>query len=407
VNPRRAPYPKFGAAGGLARVKAIAARLDIDLKGFAAEGAVIVGSNGKGSTAAMTASLLQHARGPVGLFTSPHLFDLNERFRLGDEDISDRELGRHWDRVAQKIDAYQRETGDSAGGFEFLFLIAADWFNARAVAHTVWEAGIGGRLDPVRLIEARRVGLTSLDFEHTELLGPTLEAIALDKIAAAPPGAKLFAPADIEVRDALETACAANGVEFNPVAPLKEAAALRGDHQRQNAALAVAIARDMVPLAEHEAQIGLSKVRWPGRLETISAEPTIIIDVGHTPRAIQAALDGFEIIRGQRPAILVCGASRDKDAPAMIASLAPAFDRIICASARHKGAPSGEIAAVARAANPNAEIAVAESVADAHALAVLKARAVGAAIYVAGGLFLAAEFKAVDQGRDPATLAFF
>ena len=109
-------------------------------------------------------------------------------------DISDVELERHWGRVTSAIDAYQAETGDNAGGFEFLFLIAAGWFAARKCAYTVWEAGIGGRFDPVRLIQARRLALTSLDLEHTELLGETLVEIARDKIDAAPSGAWVFAP---------------------------------------------------------------------------------------------------------------------------------------------------------------------------------------------------------------------
>ena len=88
----RIPYPKFGAGPGLERVAAMAARLGVDLPGFGENGAVIVGSNGKGSTAAMCAALLGQGRGPVGLFTSPHLLRLNERFRIDGEDISDDEL---------------------------------------------------------------------------------------------------------------------------------------------------------------------------------------------------------------------------------------------------------------------------------------------------------------------------
>jgi dihydrofolate synthase/folylpolyglutamate synthase len=406
VRPWRPPYPKFGAGTGLVRVNAVAARLGLKLADFGANATAIVGSNGKGSTAAMTASLLQQSGASVGLFTSPHLLDLNERFRFDGEDIADAELARHWERVSAAIDAYQNDTGDQASAFEFLFLIAADWFKARGAALTVWEAGIGGRYDPVRLIEARRVALTSLDLEHTELLGDSLEAIARDKIDAAPRGAALFAPHDIEVRDVIEASCAANGVEFQAVAALAETAPLAGAHQRQNAALALALAGDLAPLSKAQARAGFEAVRWPGRLETIAADPIVVIDVGHTPRGVAAALAGFQAMRAGVPAVLVCGASRDKDGAAMIGLLAGAFDIIICASACHKGAPAGEIAAVALVANPQAEIIIAETMADAHRLARAKARAAKAMIYVAGGLFLAAEFKAIDQGRDPGALAF-
>jgi len=271
----------------------------------------------------------------------------------------------------------------------------------------VWEAGIGGRFDPVRLVEARRVALTSLDLEHTELLGDTLGAIARDKIDAAPRGAALFAPNDIPVREAIEAASAANGLALSFVAPLDAALPLPGAYQRANAALAVALARDLAPLGADQIARGLAATRWPGRLETIDTDPLIVIDVGHTPRGVAAALAGFQSFCAGRSAILVCGVSRDKDAGAKIALLAPAFGAIVCASARHNGAPAGEIARHAHLANPDAEIAIAESLEDAHALALAKARALDGAIYAAGGLFLAAEFKAVHVGRDPATLAFF
>jgi dihydrofolate synthase / folylpolyglutamate synthase len=401
----RVPYPKFGQGPGLERTARIADRLGLDLAGFGDHGAAIVGSNGKGSTAAMTAALLQQTGAGVGLFTSPHLFALNERFRIDGEDISDDELATHWDRVAAAAEV-SGET-DALGGFEFLFLIAADWFAARGCRHTVWEAGLGGRLDPVRRIAARRLALTSLDLEHTQVLGDTLEQIAREKIDAAPQGATLFAPSDIAVREEIAAHCAMRGVTLQAI-DVSEAPAppLPGEHQRANAALAVALTRDMAPLGPALIAAGLAATRWPGRLEVIGDEPLIVIDVGHTPAGIAAALRGFETMCGAREAVLVCGVSHDKNASALIGALAATFSTIICASARHKGAPAAELAAHAAAATPGAEIVIAESVTDARRLALAKAHG-GGAIYVAGGLFLAAEFKAVHLGRDPALLAFF
>src|SRR5690349_10963808 len=114
----RVPYLKFGDGPGLERVGIVARRLGIDLAHFGETGAVIVGSNGKGSTAAMTAALLAQTGKPVGLFTSPHLLDLNERFRVDGEDISDDDLSLHWNRVRAAIDA--ADLGEKIGGFEFL-----------------------------------------------------------------------------------------------------------------------------------------------------------------------------------------------------------------------------------------------------------------------------------------------
>ncbi|MBP6689314.1 MAG: hypothetical protein KA153_04945 [Hyphomonadaceae bacterium] len=408
MNVWRVPYPKFGAGPGLERCAAVAAKLRIDLRAFGGRGAVIVGSNGKGSTAAMCAALLRQTTENVGLFTSPHLFALNERFRIGDDDISDAELSVHWDRVRAAIEACGVEA--SIGGFEFLFLIAADWFAARGCAHTVWEAGIGGRLDPVKLIEAQHVALTALDFEHTALLGEKLEEIALEKIAAAPEGARLFvseqaAPNASVVRSAIGAYCAEHGVRVEYVAPIESQLPLNGVHQKSNAALAVKLAQALAPHSQAQLAAGLRATRWPGRLEVLSADPLVVIDVGHTPDGVARALEGFEQLRGGRNAVLVCGVSEDKDTGAIVERLAPAFAAIICVAEQHKGAPAAVIGAHAQSANPTAEISLAESVADARRLALAKAK--GGAVYVAGGLFLAAEFKAVQLGRDLGSLLFF
>jgi len=398
----RVPYPKFGDGPGLERVATVADKLGIDLAAFGAEGAVIVGSNGKGSTAAMTAALLSQTGRSVGLFTSPHLLALNERFRIDGEDITDEDLQSHWDRVGAATEACGLTA--SIGGFEFLFLIAADWFAKRGILHTVWEAGIGGRLDPVSLIKARQLALTSLDFEHTALLGDTLAEIAREKLGAAPQGSIVFTPEGVAERNAIEAFAAQNGVRTQFVAPF-ENAPLAGAHQCDNAALAVSLATQLAPLNADQITRGMEQARWPGRLEVLSEEPLVIIDVGHTPVGVRAALAGFKAMTDWRDGILICGASIDKNAHALIGELAPHFATIICGAAHHKGAPAALIASIAAHVNPAAEISVAESVADARKLAL--ARGANGAIYVAGGLFLAAEFKAVHLGRDPALLAFF
>lgn len=400
----RVPYPKFGAPDGLARTRRVAEALGVDLAGFGACGAVITGSNGKGSTAAMAAALLSASGRRTGLFTSPHMLSLNERFRVDNADISDAELDVHWARARAAAAASGLEA--QLGGFEFLFLIAADWFAARGCDATIWEAGIGGRHDVTRLITPSRTALVSLDLEHTTLLGSTLEDIARDKLDAAAAGAIAFVgPSCTPQREAIERHCAARGV--TPLWPVALAEApLAGAHQRANAALALAIAEDIAGKRFGAGSISAAALRWPGRLELIAHEPETVIDVGHTPAAVAAAAAGFLELCGARRRVLVCGVSADKDAADIVAALAQHFPTIVCAQARHKGRAAGEIAALARRANPCAEISVAESVAAARAAAQRAAGPQGA-ILVAGGLFLAAEFKALHLGLDPAQLDFF
>lgn len=408
MTPWRVPFPKFGVGPGLERCALVARELGFDLGEFGQSAAVIVGSNGKGSTAAMSASVLGETSQSVGLFTSPHLFALNERFRIGDDDISDDELADHWNRVSCAIETCG--VAETIGGFEFLFLIAASWFKTRECAFTIWEAGIGGRLDPVKLISATNLALTALDFEHTELLGDTLADIALEKIAASPRGARLFvseraAPADSNVRDAIQAFCLEQSIHVEFVSPSTSAPPLFGEHQSGNVALASKLARALAHMSEEQVAAGLAKTHWPGRLEVLSREPLVVIDVGHTPDGVSVALDGFRELSGARDRVLVCGVSHDKDVAAIVDRLAPSFDDIVCVSPAHKGAPAAQIAVQAQRANPRAEITLAESVADARTIALAKTKS--GAIYVAGGLFLAAEFKAVHLGRDPGALVFF
>ena len=395
-------YPRFGNGISLGRVIRIAADLGIDLASFGEKGAVITGSHGKGSTAAMCAAILEQTGASVGLFTSPHLFALNERIRIDGKDISDEAFAHSWDRVEAAIKAC--EEGENIGAFEFLFLIAADAFRVHGCVHTIWEAGIGGHYDLVRLIEAKRTALTALDLEHTNLLGETLEEIARDKLDAAPTGASVFVGAScVPQRGAIEAHAAERGL--NLVFASEAPSPLSGAHQRQNAALAIALAQDIADLTPVLVERGLAAARWPGRLEIISRAPLIIIDVAHTPGGAAAAREGFAELAKGRPATLIVGVAADKNIPAILAALAPHFGRILCVAARHRGAPAEHIAAAALAANSRAEVSTLPDVAAAVGAACSGDPT--AAFFVTGSLFLAAEFKAVCEGRDPASLAFF
>lgn len=434
MNDPIVPFPKFGTGTGLHRVIAIAQSMDIDLSAFGARACVVTGSNGKGSVAAMTSAILSAAEPDVGVFTSPHLYSIRERFAIDGDSIDLDSLATHWARVQSAALAYENaHPGEAVGGFEFLFLIAASWFEEQHCSYTVWEAGIGGRFDPARLIRAKHAALVSLDFEHTKLLGDTLEDIAYQKIDVCPPGGEIVIGAQ---DDALIKRLAAHA-RLNDVAPaflsegrgwrrideahialdlggapLEIAPPLAGPHQRGNAAIAARLSYNLLcengvndADARDAIVAGLAATRWPGRLEEIETQPKIVIDVGHTPDAIRLARAGFE--ERHAACVLVCGASHDKAAEAIIMQLAPGFRVIVCAAARHKGAPAAEIAAAARAANPEAEIIVAESMRDARQTAVSRALALNGAVYVAGGLFLAAEFAAAHRGLDPTQLRFF
>jgi dihydrofolate synthase/folylpolyglutamate synthase len=191
---------------------------------------------------------------------------------------------------------------------------------------------------------------------------------------------------------------------------------LLGAFQFNNAAIAVTLfllwLRQMRPgetLAGIESAVrsGLRDARWPGRLEVIQQEPLTIIDVGHTPDGIRQSLASLKAIYGADGWILVTGISFDKKAGEIVGALAPSFDTIICTMAHHKGADAANIAASVRKANPKATIHVAATIGDAVGVSRALAASLNRKIYVAGGLFLAAEYATVVSGGRAQDLNFF
>src|ERR1700753_4149979 len=173
---------KYGTGGiGLARLALLLDALCIDRARLQQHSIVITGSNGKGSTAAFCASIGRAFGLRTGLFTSPHLYRFNERFRVDDVEIGDNDLARLVSRIAVAIAELAQRDGERFGSFEALFALACLYFQESRCDFAVFEAGIGGRYDPVRLVGARLRCVTSIDYEHVDLLGNALELIVSDK----------------------------------------------------------------------------------------------------------------------------------------------------------------------------------------------------------------------------------
>jgi dihydrofolate synthase/folylpolyglutamate synthase len=168
-----------------------------------------------------------------------------------------------------------------------------------------------------------------------------------------------------------------------------------------NASLAHAIAGRMMGLTL-AAEVAIAATRLPGRLETLAADPLLVIDIAHTPDAAMEALKGFRHACAEGGALLI-GVSQGKKANEIAAILAPAFSRIACVAARHGAQPAESIAAFAGAANPGARITAHDSVGEGLGLL----RQEGCAIFAAGSLYVAAEVKAAHLGLDPAALWYF
>jgi dihydrofolate synthase / folylpolyglutamate synthase len=434
--------PKYGDGVCLARMAELLDALKVDRPRLQRRSVVVTGSNGKGSTAAFCANI-GHAYGMrTGLFTSPHLYRFNERIRIDGTEIGDDDLARLKPRIEAAIAEISRRRNETFGSFEALFALACLYFQECECDFAVFEAGIGGRYDPVRLVGALTTCVTSVDYEHVELLGDSLELIASDKSDACASGGSIVygencrklrphlaeynrhrAVTPLFVRDEVriggETA-AASGQRFDFGFGTCDFRALEtrllGTFQFNNAAIAAALfvlwlerARPGAAAAGIEAAIrsGLRDTDWRGRLEVVSAEPLTVIDVGHTPDAIRQSLASLKAIYGAENWILVVGASVDKKVHEILGELAPSFDAIVCTAAHHKGADAGNVAAAARKANPFAAVHVAAAIEDAVDISRQLAAAQKRRIYVAGGLFLAIEYATVAGGGRAQDLKFF
>ncbi len=293
----------------------------------------VAGTNGKGSTCAFAAAALQAAGHRVGLYTSPHLERLNERFQVGGVEISDEVLGTRVLEVLAKL-----PPGAELTFFELGTVVAFHHFAREQIDVGVIEVGLGGRLDATNRVQSTVSAITSISFDHQELLGHTLGAIAREKAGILKAGVPVVVAR--QATEALEmiSACArAVGAplyvedrEFtSPELPLS----LRGPHQRSNAAVAwkcleLLDARGVRNTDAHRRQ-GLSTARWPGRLEAFG---NVLLDGAHNPAGVDALLAALD--PSVRPH-LVFGVLKDKDFVPMIQALFPR-----CASVHLTALPS-------------------------------------------------------------------
>ena len=434
--------PKYGDGICLARLADLLDVLAVDRAWLQRMSVVVTGSNGKGSTAALCAGIGQAHGLRTGLFTSPHLIKFNERVQVDGVPIDDTDLSRLVSRIAAAIAEVSRRRGEKFGAFEALFALACLYFRERRCDFAVFEAGIGGRYDPVRLVGALVTSVTSVDHEHVELLGDSLQLIVSDKSDACASGGTIIygencrslrphlleynrnrAVTSLFVRDQIgigneASSAAGQRFDFRFADDAFHALETRllGGFQFNNAAIAVALfllwlqrMRPGTTPAEIEAAVrsGLRDTRWPGRLEVIQQEPFTVIDVGHTPDGVRQSLASLKAIHGAEDWILVVGISRDKNADEIVGALAPSFDTIICTAAYHKGAAAQDIATSARKAHPKAAIHIAASIGDAVDVSRSLAASQTNKIYVAGGLFLAVEYATIARGGRAQDLNFF
>jgi dihydrofolate synthase/folylpolyglutamate synthase len=404
----------LGVELGLPRVRGALARLGDPQRRFAA--VQIAGTNGKGSTAAMTESILRAAGVRTGLYTSPHLARFTERIRVGGVEASGDRLAELGERIAA--------TGVPLTYFEIATALAFLCFAEEGVELGVLETGLGGRLDAVTTCEPCATAVTSIALDHTDYLGGTLREIAREKAGIIKPGVPhLLGPLSAEADDEMERVAREVGAPLlrfgrellSP--PAGAPLGLAGQHQAANAAIAVELAAQSWralgrpgALPPDAVKRGLEGVRWPGRLERVASD--LLLDCAHNVEGARALAAALPMLAGDRPVALVVSVVRDKDSAGVLAELAASASTIIATqSSNPRSTPAPELAVAARAAlaRAGASKVNVQAVPDALLALNLARRYVGhgGLVVVAGSIFLVGEVRAHVLGEevDPTPLS--
>ena len=310
----------------------------------------IAGTNGKGSTAAMLHRILSQSGYRVALYTSPHLVSFTERIRVGDEEIAPNEVVA----LAQEIWNRTAAANVPLTFFEFVTVMAFIYFARRKVDVAVVEVGLGGRLDATNLVRPVVSLISTISKDHEAYLGSDLLSIAREKggiIKQGIPAVCGALPTEVAalLKDiADERAAPAYFLGRDFIFSLKNEdrfdyrglkwrlsdldIALRGKHQKRNAALALAgleIAAREFPVNESALREGLKTVRWPGRFEILRDKPTIVLDGAHNGEGVRALIEELESFREQRTVRLLFAAMEDKDWRLMLEGFSEVVDEIV------------------------------------------------------------------------------
>jgi len=336
----------------------------------------VAGTNGKGSTCAMLESIYRAAGLRVGLFTSPHLISFAERIQVGRELISREDVARLTEEIRAAIDVLREEA--HATFFEAVTVMALKYFREQKCDLVVWETGLGGRLDATNIVTPLASIITNIQLDHQQWLGHTLPEIAGEKAGIIKEGVPVLTATEnadalaVIVKTALQKKAHLTVVTqfFRD-----EEIGLMGEHQKKNAALAVAAVRllqSQIPVSESAIREGLKSTHWDGRLQIVpqAGGRTILLDGAHNPAGAEALATALKTkFAGQIPS-LILGTMGDKDIAAICHALAPLSPRIFLSPlASERGANPQQLADCCRLANPSAEVVVCQNVAAALARA--------------------------------------
>lgn len=392
----------FGANLGLERAEKLAALAGNPEKKL--RFIHVAGTNGKGSTCAMLESIYRAAGLRVGLFTSPHLVSFRERIQINRQLISETEIIRLVEGIQPLLKNFSPDNHPTM--FEFVTVMALNYFAEQKCDLVIWETGLGGRLDATNIVTPLASVITNIALDHTQWLGDTLAKIATEKAGIIKPNAPIItAETNAEPLAVIKEIAREKNAELKIVresgARSQESGALLGEHQRQNTALALAtvsVLQKHVPVTDEQITNGLATVNWPGRLQLIQrGAQKFLLDGAHNLAGVATLKDALQKNFPIEKPTLILGILGDKDWRAMCESLAPLATRVLLVPVgSERTTTPEELAAICRSANPSAEILCCPSLETA-----LRAADSSPFTVIAGSLYLIGEALAL---LDPAFL---
>jgi dihydrofolate synthase/folylpolyglutamate synthase len=325
----------------------------------------IAGSKGKGSVAAMTASVLTKAGYNTGLFTSPHLHIFNERIRVNNKLISDDEIVELVAAIKPEVEAVNRaaEFG-RLSTFEVMTAMGFLYFAQQKVDFQVIEVGLGGRVDSTNVVRPEVCVITPISYEHTNVLGNTLTAIAMEKAGIIKQGSIVVSSPQVAEADAVITSvCDKQRAKLIKIGRDITYRSLKFDDTRQsvivegrlgkyeftipllaeyqlgNAATAIAALEVLIEkgnnISTESIVQGMKDVEWEGRLQVLNRRPLVVADGAHNQDSAHKLRLALEQYFKYEKALLIIGMSSDKDLAGIAAELAPAFQKVIVTRADH------------------------------------------------------------------------
>lgn len=405
-----------GSTPGLHRVQALLDKMGNPEKKL--KYVHIAGTNGKGSTASMTASILQKAGYRTGLYTSPYIYRFHERMQINGEQISDEDLVE----ITEMVKPLASSMEQSPTEFELVCCIAFEYFARKQCDIVVLEVGLGGAFDATNVIDVPEVAvITNIGLDHTEVLGNTVEEIARTKAGifkeggsavvyrGAPSVEQVFEEICREKNISLQKADfdglrlkahSLDGQVFDCGDRKDLVLPLLGDHQLHNAAVVLSIADALIQrgwkITETHIREGLRDVKWPGRFDIVSREPLFIIDGGHNPQCIEALVKNIEDYLIDRKVVALTGVLGDKDYADMYQPVMPLVDSFVCITPPNpRKLEAAELAA--HLTQVGAKAVASESIVDGVKLALQEAGETGAVLCFGSLYTIGAIREALDR----------